>query len=471
MTMPATDPSVIIRAEHISKRFQLGQFVSLLSTLRFIKQLACHPLASLRKSPINAHPDHFEERHGKRYVWALRDINFELRRGERVAIVGRNGAGKSTLLKILVGIMAPSEGTISTNVRIVPLMGVGAGFNPELSGKENVFLYGSILGVGLKEIQARYDDIVAFAEVPQFMDTPLKRYSKGMRARLGMAVALNLAPDVLVVDEVLAVGDIVFRKKCMDAMLAMCDRGMTLLFVSHSPARVKALCERAIWLRDGRVIADGDANAVLERYLHEDGLGTPNPDSEIEDKAPVTPTRHHYLSKVRWELEHAPGDDLVQITMVRITDEAGNDKQNIDIRAPIILEMEYVVHEEKKALRPQFQIFSTQMENLFVTIDSSDHWRETIRPPGTYRSRARIEGNTLGSSTFVVGASVYAHTPLEKHARTGEVVSFQVIDAHDISTAQSDYPRFLPSFYRPLLKWETDEIAVPETLDPVSAAS
>ena len=459
MMHTTNDPFVIIRAENISKRFQLGQFISLSATLRTLKHFLCHPWERLTPPPASGSHKRFEEKDGKRYLWALRNVNFELRRGERVAILGTNGAGKSTLLKILVGIMVPTEGTVTSHARIVPLMGVGAGFNPELSGRENVFLYGGILGVSPAEIRERYDDIVRFAEISDFMDTPLKRYSKGMRARLGMAVALSLSPDVLVVDEVLAVGDVQFRQKCMEAMQKMCDAGMTLLFVSHSPARVKTLCERAILLRDGRLIDDGSVHTVLARYLSEDGQGVSHPDADTDDSANASSTPHQYLAKVSWDLEQAPGDDIVQITMVRVVDEQGHEKQDMDIRKPVFLEMDYVVHEERAVLRPQFQVFSAKMENLFVTIDSSDHWRENIRSPGTYRSRVCIPGNTLGPSVFVVGASVYSHIPLEKHARTGEVISFKIVDVYDASSAQSDYPRFLPSFYRPLLTWDTEEIA------------
>ncbi len=280
--MPIHNSNIIIRAEHVSKRFQLGQFISLASTLRTLKQAICQPSRLFVSKPPRAHT-RFEDKGGKRYLWALRDINFELRRGERVAIIGRNGAGKSTLLKILVGIMVPTEGKVATNARIVPLMGVGAGFNPELSGRENVFLYGGILGVSPAEIRKRYEAIVQFAEISEFMDTPLKRYSKGMRARLGMGVALNLAPDVLVVDEVLAVGDAPFRQKCMDAMLSLCDEGMTLLFVSHSPARVTALCDRAILLKEGKLIANGSCEEVLKRYLEE------NPSEAVGDEVQVDP--------------------------------------------------------------------------------------------------------------------------------------------------------------------------------------
>jgi len=454
----SSDPSIVLSAHNVSKRFRLGQFVSLATTLRTCKRALANPFSYFGKKEKTKEHKYFENIGDAQYLWALRNVSLELRKGERVAILGHNGAGKSTLLKILVGIMTPTEGSVYANCRIVPLLGVGAGFTLELTGRENVFIYGSVLGISRKEVRERYDEIVAFAEIPQFMDTPVKRYSKGMRARLGMAVALSLKPDVLVVDEVLAVGDVKFRAKCTEAIKTMCKSGMTLLFVSHSAARVKALCDRAILLRKGQLIEDGDSHIIVERYLREDMSDMPQ--AEVEDEVV---RRENYCGRMEWELEHAPGDEIVQITMVRVTDEQGKETQSMDIRRPIILEMEYVVHEER-VLRPQFQLYSPQLEILFTTVDSSDHWRESPRMPGVYRSRACIPGNTLGAKTFVVGASVYDHKPLNKHARTADVVSFTVTDVHDPASAQSDYPRPLPGFYRPLLAWETETIEVANDL-------
>jgi lipopolysaccharide transport system ATP-binding protein len=200
-------------------------------------------------------------------IWALRDVWFQVPRGEVVGIIGRNGAGKSTLLKILSRITRPTEGSITVRGRVSSLLEVGTGFHDELTGRENVYLNGSILGMRKREVDARFDAIVDFAGVERFLDTPIKRYSSGMRLRLGFAVAAHLDPDVLIVDEILAVGDAGFQKKCLDAMEGLHSGGRTVLFVSHNMAAVENLCSRAIWIDAGSVRMDGGAKDVIESYL------------------------------------------------------------------------------------------------------------------------------------------------------------------------------------------------------------
>jgi lipopolysaccharide transport system ATP-binding protein len=211
------------------------------------------------------HEDHLA--HDPHYFWALKDVNLEVKQGEVVGIIGRNGAGKSTLLKILSRITPPTSGKITYHGRVSSLLEVGTGFHRELTGRENIFLNGSILGMKRSEIARQFDEIVAFAEVERFIDTPVKFYSSGMYVRLAFAVAAHLEPEILVVDEVLAVGDAEFQKKCLGKMSTVARSGRTVLFVSHNMGAVRGLCSRAIWLNQGAVMKEGDVNSVVEAYL------------------------------------------------------------------------------------------------------------------------------------------------------------------------------------------------------------
>jgi len=212
--------------------------------------------------------------------WALRHVSFEIKRGEVVGIIGRNGAGKSTLLKILSRITEPTEGRVSIKGRVASLLEVGTGFHPELSGRENIFLNGAILGMTKAEIRAKFDEIVDFAAVEQFIDTPVKRYSSGMYVRLAFAVAAHLEPEILIVDEVLAVGDAEFQKKCLGKMKDVAGHGRTILFVSHNMTAVAALCQSGIYLKNGMVDLAGSIDSVIKRYMEESSVGE---DSTIEE--------------------------------------------------------------------------------------------------------------------------------------------------------------------------------------------
>src|SRR3954464_7076126 len=198
--------------------------------------------------------------------WALKDVNFDVHQGDVLGVIGRNGAGKSTLLKILSRITTPTSGEVTVRGRLASLLEVGTGFHPELTGRENIFLNGAILGMRKAEIRRHFDEIVAFAEVEKFLDTPVKHYSSGMYVRLAFAVAAHLNPEILVVDEVLAVGDAGFQKKCLGKMGEVSRGGRTVLFVSHNMAAVKSLCSRAVWLQRGQVAADGPTSWVVDEY-------------------------------------------------------------------------------------------------------------------------------------------------------------------------------------------------------------
>lgn len=198
--------------------------------------------------------------------WALKNVSFEIQKGERWGIIGLNGAGKSTLLRIVSGVMKPTEGTIDVSGRIAPLLALGAGFDPNYTGKENIFLYGAVLGYTKEFILEKYDEIVEFSEIGEFMDVPLKNYSSGMKARLGFSIATLVNPDILILDEVLSVGDAKFRRKSEKRILSLFDKGITVLFVSHSVAQVKRLCNKALWLEKGKVVMKGDAEEVCNKY-------------------------------------------------------------------------------------------------------------------------------------------------------------------------------------------------------------
>ncbi len=242
-----------IEISHIAKRYRLGASEQAIQLREQLLQLF--------KRPFNRASDE------KDWIWALRDISFNAGSGEVIGIIGRNGAGKSTLLKILSRITHPTSGSVKVRGRVASLLEVGTGFHEELTGRENIYLNGSILGMRRREIDQRFDAIVEFSGIEQFLDTPIKRYSSGMRLRLGFAVAAHLEPDVLVVDEVLAVGDAAFQKKCITAMEGLRSGGRTVLFVSHNMAAVENLCSRGIWIDGGKVRMDTDARAVIKEYL------------------------------------------------------------------------------------------------------------------------------------------------------------------------------------------------------------
>src|SRR5258705_410149 len=256
-----------ITVENLSKRYELG-------ALRQETQLR-DQLARLLRTP-------FGKRAPKEVLWALRDVSFTVEQGEVVGIIGRNGAGKSTLLKILSKITFPTSGRVRARGRVAALLEVGAGFHEELTGRENIFLNGSIMGMKKKEVDAKLEAIVEFSGMQRFIDTPIKRYSSGMRSRLGFAVAAHLEPDVLIVDEVLAVGDAGFQKKCLDAMEGLRSGGRTVLFVSHNLAAVENLCSRAIWLEGGKIRKDGGAKEVILAYMAS-FADSPTPESTSVD--------------------------------------------------------------------------------------------------------------------------------------------------------------------------------------------
>src|SRR5918995_3835431 len=297
-----------IEVERLSKRYRLGED-------RPGRSLREALTSSARRVTGRAEPRSREQ------LWALRDIDLDVAEGESIGVIGRNGAGKSTLLKILSRITEPTAGVARMRGRVAALLEVGTGFHPELTGRENVYLNGAILGMTRRDISRRFEDIVTFAGVERFIETPVKRYSSGMYLRLAFAVAAHLEPDILVVDEVLAVGDAEFQSKCLGKMGNVAETGRTVLFVSHNMLAVEDLCDRVIWLKDGRIADEGQPKDIVSNYLQE----TFSTDTERVWKDPST----------------APGTDEVRLHRACVRPADGSPRDSITVHTPFVIEIEY----------------------------------------------------------------------------------------------------------------------------------
>ncbi|CAG0969439.1 Teichoic acids export ATP-binding protein TagH [Phycisphaerales bacterium] len=291
---------------------------------------------------------------GKRFYhdfWAVKNISFEVRRGESVAIIGRNGAGKSTLLQIIAGTTSPTQGEVLVRGRIAAMLQLGSGFSPDFTGRENVYLSGSILGISRQEMDHRFDEIAAFADIGEFLDQPLKTYSSGMAARLAFAVSFSVNPDLLIVDEVLAVGDIGFQQKCVARLRRMRDDGLTLLFVSHSPDSVRSICQKALFLADGQAMFFGGADAAVNQYLAHVREQT-NADALAADEPLARPTP--FTVDVPGKLRYGSGQ--AQFEKVRVLDAAGEPRRAFALGDTIVVEATIRAHADVEHLNASFLI-------------------------------------------------------------------------------------------------------------------
>lgn len=368
-------------------------------------------------------------------IWAVKNLSFEVKQGEVLGIIGRNGAGKSTLLKILSKITPPTTGQIELRGRVSSLLEVGTGFHPELTGRENVYLNGTVLGMRKKEVDRKFDEIVDFSGVEKFLDTPVKRYSSGMKVRLAFAVAAHLEPEILIIDEVLAVGDARFQKKCLNKMQDVGQEGRTVLFVSHNMSAVTRMCKRAIHLHDGQLVQDGIASDVVSEYL-DTGIGLSN----IKEWPDIT---------------NAPGNDIVRLRVVRVKNVEGQIQGAVDIRQSVALEMEFDVLEGGHVLMPYFEVINHENTNVFATVDQDPEWRNRPRQVGRYVSTAWIPGNLLSEGTLFVNALM--RTTITKHQffKANDAVIFHINDSIDGDSARGDWMGDMSGAVRPLLKWET----------------
>ena len=368
-------------------------------------------------------------------IWALKNISFEVKKGEVLGIIGKNGAGKSTLLKILSRITGPTSGSAEIHGRVSSLLEVGTGFHPELTGRENIYLNGSILGMRKKELDRKFDEIVEFSGIEKFIDTPVKRYSSGMQVRLAFSVAAHLEPEIMVIDEVLAVGDADFQKKCLNKMEHVGRHGRTILFVSHNLPAVTRLCQRAILLDEGKLLEDGPSSRIVSSYLNS-GLGTTAACEWNDPKA-------------------APGGYGARLRAVRVCQEDEKISECIDIRREFRIEMEYEVLKSGYLLLPHFHLVNEQGQIIFVTVDQDPAWRRQRRPTGHYKSTVCIPGNLMAEGLIFVSCYLITLNPDTVVFKAESAISFNVIDSVEGDSARGDYAKTFPGVVRPLLKWET----------------
>jgi lipopolysaccharide transport system ATP-binding protein len=366
--------------------------------------------------------------------WALRDVSFDIHQGQAVGIIGRNGAGKSTLLKLLSRITTPTTGEIKLFGPVGSLLEVGTGFHPELTGRENIFLNGSILGIKRKEITRQFDAIVDFAEVERFLDTPVKRYSSGMYVRLAFAVAAFLNPEILIIDEVLAVGDATFQKKCLGKMGEVASQqGRTVLFVSHNMTAIQSLCGRVLWMKDGKLHADGRPAEVVPQYLQ---------------------TAFSPVCERTWDdPETALGNDKVKLHRASLRADTPRSQEPIDIRTPIVVEFEYWNLAPQTCLNLSVVVLNEEGMPIFNTAPLDEPtWHGNPFPAGLFRSSIKIPGDLLNDGTHRLQLYIVENQSVVL-SRHDDLLVFDVMEPS--GERENWYGKWIGAV-RPKLEWSTE---------------
>ena len=415
-----------IRAENIGKRYRLGETVGNYSTFReSITEW-------LRRSPKKA-----VEQVNENDLWALRHLNFEVKQGEVLGIIGRNGAGKSTLLKVLSRVTEPTEGYAEIHGRVGSLLEVGTGFHPELTGRENIFLNGAILGMKRSEIAVKFDEIVDFSEVEQFIDTPVKRYSSGMYLRLAFAVAAHLEPEILVVDEVLAVGDAEFQRKCIGKMSDVAQQGRTVLFVSHNMSAILRLTTDTMVIEKGKMILRAPSAQAVDYYLSQ---GFSEEGSRL------------------WEADEVPASaGPFNPIELRVVNAQGHEANTVRSVEPCSIEMEYEIAEPITGLRVGLYLMSTRGEYIFTSFDTDEpeqYEAMPVRPAGRYISRCTIPADMLNEGRYVIGVNASAFK-IRRYFHDERALAFNV-DAAGAPGTHWPEPRLGP--VRPRLDWKINMV-------------
>jgi lipopolysaccharide transport system ATP-binding protein len=429
---------IAIRVENLGKSYLVGHNNAQpegYTALRDVIANGARNLARTTRDMIRGRPivqgDEVEE------FWALKDVSFEIKRGERVGIIGRNGAGKSTLLKILSRITEPTRGRVTINGRVASLLEVGTGFHPELTGRENIYLNGAILGMSRKEVQRKFDEIVVFAEIEKFLDTPVKRYSSGMYVRLAFSVAAHLEQEILVVDEVLAVGDARFQEKCMAKMEGISAAGRTIIFVSHNLSALRRVCDTAVLLRDGMIQARCGIDDAVKIYV---SAGT-------DERVPSS----------LWTAVDNVGDDVSKIRSVRLVGGSGCHRPHFDDEEGFFLEVDFSVIFQT----PEFSVAVRVSDDAGnCVIQSQNNFEVTVEPvyAGEYRARVEFPPKFFHPGRYFV--EVWGHQPARAvNFRVQKAVCFSVTSTNQeyarygaANWASTISPRFL--------RWTTDSISL-----------
>ena len=427
---------IALRLENLGKFYRLGQTVGYGTLRDSITNLVAAPFRRLfstsrtrgeTREAVQSSPE------SKRSdsIWALKDVSFVVKQGEAVAIIGSNGAGKSTLLKILSRITTPTTGYAEINGRVGSLLEVGTGFHPELTGKENIYFNGSLLGMKKDEIKRVFDQIVDFSGIGRFIDTPVKRYSSGMYVRLGFAVAAHLEPEIMIVDEVLAVGDAAFQKKCMGKMRDVTGKGRTIIFVSHNMSAVKALCPRAILLNQGSVELDGNSSTVVQHYL-----GT---DRE-------TP------SQIIWAKGQRPGNRSFNLTSVTLKNQEGAPSSSIELSRGGVLEIEFEVIQDNAQVVFAMGLSDPEGTWIFTSQNNTDpNYYGKLMPRGRYVTTCKLPGNLLNSGLYSIMLIGFGANWVDPF-RLDNVISFSAIDD---GVLRGGYYGDYSGIVRPRLEWDT----------------
>ena len=426
-------PHTAITVENLSKRYLIGhhatdgaRYHSLRETLvRTARSFARKTKNLLLGAPI-IEGSHIEE------FWALKDVSFNIHLGDRVGIIGRNGAGKSTLLKILSRITSPTHGRICIKGRMASLLEVGTGFHPELTGRENIYLNSAIMGMSHREIQRKFDEIVDFAEVERFLDTPVKRYSSGMYVRLAFAVAAHIDPEILVVDEVLAVGDASFQKKCLGKMEDAGKEGRTVLFVSHNMSAVRALCKRSIVLESGSVVFQGEVAEGVAWYL-----------SSTESAGG--------LFRVWKPSEIAPANTFVQLCSVRLCNAEDALLTSITSDMDIYVTIEFLVKTDNARAGFTLVVYDDEGSCVFSSINNRDAAYATTLEIGRYRTYCKLPKNFFNNRIYSISLNMFGNHFSESHM-VQEVLRFEVGDSQAL---RGDYHGGFSGVIRPDLAWNT----------------